>query len=252
MFGLCKKGLAPVALVLTLALAMLLTPAPDINAADHGDAPLADNDRPADIDDVYAFLDPNDNSRLILIATLYGFIVPGEAVNFSAFDPNVRYLFGLETTGDPRPDFFVDIKFSKRVSTSTPQTATIVLPFGDTFTAPTTLPTLADNPNPPVVTTDSNTGVMFFAGETDDPFFFDIPGFSRFVSSVLSGSPDATALQRGRDSFAGYNVQSIALSIPISYLRLVRTADNPSADMIGVNFSTQRQRRQVFTRDAGG
>src|SRR5436853_1675387 len=246
---LIRKIKVVLALVLALAFTFLSIPVSNTQAADHGDAPLADEDRPADIDDVYTFLDPNDNSRLVLIATLYGFIVPSEAVNFSAFDPRVRYLFGLETTGDARIDLGIDIRFSPRTSTTAPQTATIILPFGETFTAPTTVATLADNPNPPTITTDAATGVSFFAGETDDPFFFDIVGFNRFVASVLGGSPNAAALQRGRDSFAGYNVQAIALSIPVSYLKLQRGSGNPGANVIGVNLQSQRQRRTVIGRD---
>jgi len=244
-----QKTKALLAAVLTLIFVAMIMPATNLRAADHGDAPLADEDRPADIDDVYAFLDPNDNTKVILIATLYGFIVPGEAVNFSAFDPRLRYRFGLETTGDARTDQFIDISFSPRTATATPQTATILLPFGQIFTAPTTLPTLADNANTPVITTDSATGVSFFAGETDDPFFFDVVGFNRFVASVLAGSPNPAALQRGRDTFAGYNVQAIALSIPTSYFRLQFTSGNPGANVIGVNFQTQRQRRTVIARD---
>jgi len=244
-----KKLKALIASVLTLMLLAIATPAPITFAADHGDAPLADEDRPADIDDVYAFLDPNDNTKLVIIFTLYGFIVPGEAVNFSAFDPRVRYLVGLETTGDARIDQFIDIRFSQRTSSTTPQTATVVLPFGEVMSAPTTLPTLADNPNPATITVDQRTGVSFFAGESDDPFFFDIPAFNRFVSSVLAGSPNATVFQRGRDSFAGYNVQAVALSIPVSYLRLQRTAGNPTATVVGVNLQAQRQRKTMISRD---
>jgi hypothetical protein len=226
-----------------------MTPAPATRAADHGDAPLADEDRAADIDDVYAFLDPSDNSKVVLIATLYGFIVPGEAGNFGAFDPRIRYRFGIETTGDSRADQFVDITFSPRTAATAPQTATVVLPFGQIISAPTTSATLADNPNAPVVTTDPGTGVSFFAGETDDPFFIDIPGFNRFVASVLAGAPNAALLQRGRDTFAGYNVRAIALSIPASYFRLQSSGGNPGANVIGVNFQTQRQRRTVINRD---
>lgn len=243
-----KKAKAFFAAVLALALMMMITPAPSIQAADHGDAPLADEDRPADIDDVYAFLDPNDNSKLVIAVTLYGFIVPGEAVNFSAFDPRVRYLIGLETTGDARADQFIDVRFSPRTSTTSPQTATVILPFGNIITAPTTVPTLADSPNPPTITTDATTGVSVFAGETDDPFFFDIPGFNRFVASVLAGSPNAANLQRGRDSFAGYNVQAIVLSIPVSLLKLQRTGGNPSGTVVGVYAQTQRQRRTEILR----
>jgi len=244
-----KKKFALVGLALLMSFTMILIPATTSNAADHGDAPLADEDRPADIDDVYTFLDPNDNSKFVIAFTVYGFIVPGEAVNFSAFDPRVRYLVGIETTGDARPDQFIDIQFSPRTSTTAPQMATVILPFGEVITAPTTVPTLADAPNPPVITTDPTTGVSFFAGETDDPFFFDIPAFNRFVASVLAGSPNPSFFQRGRDSFAGYNVQSVALSIPVSYLRLQSTSGNPGANSIGVNLQTQRAKRTTIQRD---
>src|SRR5205085_9364029 len=96
-----------------------------------------------------------------------------------------------ETTGDARADQFIDIRFSPRTSTTAPQTATVIMPFGETFSAPTTVPTLADTPNPATITTNGATGVSFFAGETDDPFFFDIPAFNRFVASVLAGTPNA-------------------------------------------------------------
>src|ERR1043165_2824430 len=166
---LIRKMKMALALVLALAFTFMAIPMSNTQAADHGDAPLADEDRPADIDDVYAFLDPNDNSRLVVIATLYGFIVPGEAVNFSAFDPRVRYLFGLETTGDARTDQFIDIRFSPRTSTTTPQTATVILPYGQIITAPPTVPTLSSTPSAPTITTDGATGVSFFAGTADDP-----------------------------------------------------------------------------------
>lgn len=230
---------------LLLICMMLVSSIPRTEAADHGDAPLPSQDRPMDIDDVYLFLDPNDNSKVVIIATLYGFNVPGEAVNFGAFDSRARYLIGLETTGDARPDQFIDVRFSKRTSTSAPQTATVILPFGEVFEAPTTLPTLADNANAPVITVNSATGVSFFAGPADDPFFFDIPGFGRFVNSVLTGSPNPALLQRGRDSFAGYNVLAFAISIPVAYLKLPRAGGN----VLGVNLQAQRQRRTVIQRD---
>lgn len=243
MLMLFSKRVAIIAITMTMAFSLLLTPAPRTEAADHGDAPLASGDQNCDIADVYIYLDPNDNSRLVIAFTIRGFIPPGEAVNFGYFDHNIRYLLDLETNGDARADQNIDIRFTERTSTSVPQTATVILPFGQIFQAPTTLPTLADNPNPAVITTDPITGVQFFAGIVDDPFRFDIPGFGRFVSSVLAGSPNPAVLQRGRDSFAGYNLMGVALSIPISVLRVSPTST------VGVNFRAQRQRRLVNNRD---
>jgi hypothetical protein len=158
-------------------------------------------------------------------------------VNFAAFDPNVLYRFAIENTADAKPDDFIDITFSERTAAGQPQTATIKLPGEkNAFTAPTTPSTIAATPNPQTITTLGTTGVSFFAGEADDPFFFDIPAFNRFVASVKAGAPDPTLLTRGRDTFAGYNVIGIALDIPKAML-----TGKKNASKIGVEFLTLRR-----------
>jgi hypothetical protein len=205
--------------------------------ADHADGPLISGSaRSADIGDVFMFLDPNDNTRLVIAMTTQGFIVPAEAVNFSVFDPFLNYRFELETTGDAKSDSVINVKFSpKEIAGSNPQTATIRMPHGAGFTAPTTASNLSDMSPVPIVTTDPASGIDFFAGEVDDPFPFDIVGFGRFVASVLAGSPDPTQLQRGRDSFAGYNTLAIVLRVPVSLLGSV--ANN----IVGVSATTVRR-----------
>lgn len=227
-----QAALAVFAVLLTCA--FLLAPAPRTEAADHADSPLVANDRAADLADSYLFVDPSDASKVVIAMTVQGFIVPGEAVNFVGFDPNIRYRFELETSGDAKPDKFVDIRFSARTSGSAPQTATITLPNNRIFMAPTTVATLAATPRPFTVTNDATSDVDFFAGEVDDPFFFDIPGFARFRDSILAGNPDPSQLERGRDTFAGYNTMAIALRLPISLI-------GPSGNTIGLNSVTQRQ-----------
>lgn len=237
-----KKTPVFIALLLTVAMALLLTPPKQTSAADHGDAPLIDQDQGADIADCYFFLDPNDNSRIILIGTVHGFIVPGEARNFGEFDHNVRFRFDLENTGDARPDGTIDVTFSAKTAATSPQTATITLPNGQTFTALSTPPTIDPAPPNPVITTNAATGVTFFAGLVDDPFFFDIPGFLRFTASVDAGAPNPAVFNRGRDTFAGYNILSMAFSIPASLIR-------GNSNVVGVDFKTQRRLPQLRTKD---
>ena len=233
-----------------LALAAPFAMPTTMRAADHGDGPTASNDQACDIADVFFFLDPNDNSQAIIIATFRGFIVPSEAVNFGIFDPNVRYRFQIENTGNAKPDKFIDVSFSRRTSTSAAQTATIKISgIPGKFTANATNPSLAlagagqTNDTAPtqvvstLVSTLGTTGIKFFAGEVDDPFFFDIPAFSRFVASFTPGPPDPTILNRGRDSFAGYNVMSIALSVPVA---LLKASGASAPTTLGLNFLTQR------------
>ena len=104
-------------------------------AADHGDAPYASVKRSGDLNDLYVFLDPNDNSRVVVILTAAGFTVPSEAVNFSVFDDELVFEFQFDTNFDAVPDQKIKVRFSrKRTSGANPQTATITLPNGRQFT----------------------------------------------------------------------------------------------------------------------
>ncbi|MGH8582256.1 MAG: DUF4331 family protein, partial [Gammaproteobacteria bacterium] len=231
-------------LAIGIASITLIVGLPSSRAADHGDGPLVSVNRSGDLGDVFAFLDPNDNTRLVVAMTVQGFIVPGEAVNFSVFDHQLIYRFAFETTGNARPDRAISVRFTRKglapgSKGSDAQTAIITLPNGTTFTAPTSVSNLSGTSPAPVVTTDPTSGVGFFAGEVDDPFPFDIPGFSRFVTSVLGGAPDPTQLNRGRDSFAGYDTLAIALSIPLAQLGTL--ANNE----VGVS-ATTLSRTRVF------
>jgi Domain of unknown function (DUF4331) len=216
-----------------------------VMAADHGDAPFASVKRSADLNDLYVFLDPNDNDRVVVILTAVGFTVPSEAVNFSVFDHELTFDFQFETTFDARRDQRIQVRFSrKRTSGATPQTATITLPDGQRFQAPTTSSNLTDVPPEPTITTLPG-DIDFFAGSADDPFFFDIPGFNRFVASVLDGAADPALLERGRDSFAGYNTLAIAFSFPVSFFGPL------TEDTLGVSVAvrnrtvTDPRRRQI-------
>jgi hypothetical protein len=225
----------PVALIAMMALASLPCGAV---ASDHLDSPAAADDHASDLADQYLFLDPNDNTRVIAIMTFAGFIVPGENSNAAVFGQNgtVRFNFDFENTGDAVPDKSVHVTFGPKTSGTTGQTATIELWDGSTFTAPTTpASNTATTSADPIITTNDVTGIRFFAGLVDDPFFFDIPGFNRFTASVRAGTPDATVLSRGRDSFAGYNILSIALSIPAGLLK------GTNGNVVGLNSTSQRR-----------
>jgi hypothetical protein len=213
------KGLS-LLLVMLLSGGLLGAPVPGAQAADHGDAPNASNDAAADINDVYAFRDPNDPNQVVLILTFRGFIPSGENANFGQFDQRILSVFEIDTTGDAVADMAIGMTFSSQTARTAPQTATVLavsLPsFAPlfTFTAPTTISSTDATAPTQTVTTDPGTGIRFFAGMTDDPFFFDIPAFNRFVGSVLGGAADTSLLTRGRDSFAGYNTMAVALGVP--------------------------------------
>lgn len=234
------------ALVSAAALAIHFLPTSRTNASDHIDSPTIAQDRGSDIADTWAFLDPNDNSKVVLVMSTQDFIVSSEHFGQAIFDHNIRYRFEIENTGDAQPDRFVDVTYSRGLGRQTPQTATITLPDGRSFTALTTIATQEFTPPPPVVTTDQPTGVSFFGGVADDPFFLDDTGANRIVASSLAnpGSPDKSLLgQRGgRDTYAGFNSMLAVVSVPATLLR-------GNSDVIGINSVTQRRRNQIVRSD---
>lgn len=265
-------------------LGLTFTPA-FVRAADHADAPTLAGDQGADLADVYAFLDPNDNEQIVLINTVRGFIVPGEAGNFAIFDEDVRYTFQIENTGDAIPDLFIDVNFNGRQSPPVLVKGAVPLlkGFADPRTnqdaliafrgkvpanlagakgrshAPVTQPTLAGAPPAEIITDLANAkgdplNIKFFAGTQDDPFFFDIPGFVRFAASARAavagtGALDVTLLDRGRDTFAGYNVMSIAMRMPASILRGTATT---SPTKIGISCTASRKTERSVKGDKIG
>jgi hypothetical protein len=236
--------------VLVFAFATPLLTVTPTQAADHAEAPLVAEDPGADLADVYAFLDPNDNSKVILALDVEGFVVPAEVLNLCCFSHEVTFRFEIENTGDAIPDKTIDVTFDEQNNRRSPQFAHIKLPDGKTFDARTTVQIQRGNvndvsvPNPLRVTTDPATGVSFFAGLTDDPFFFDIIGFNRYIIKLTDRNPTAkTDLTRARDSFAGFNIHMIALSVPAAMLK-------GNSNVIGINGVTLRHKN--VTRLPGG
>lgn len=238
----CRKYLLSLAVILAFVMAIPLLSIKPIEAADHLEAPYVASDPDADIADVYTFLDPNDNTKVILALDVSGFIVPAEVLNQSFFSSEVVYRFEIENTGDSKADRFIDITFDEQFNRRAPQIAHIKLPNGRTFNALTTVQTQRGSvnevsvANPQRVTTDPVSGVSFYAGLTDDPFFFDIVGFNRYFTKLADRDPTAKdELKRARDSFAGFNIHMIALSVPADMLR-------GNGNVIGVNGVTLRHR----------
>lgn len=241
-----NKKVALAALALTMALAIQLVPPTRINASDHIDSPSITHDRSSDIADLYAFVDPNDKSKVVLLLSTQGFVVSGEHFGMAIFDHNIRYRFEIENTGDAKPDTFIDVLYSPGLGRVTTQMATIELPDGKKFTAPTTASTQEYATVEPVVTKDAATGASFYAGVSDDPFFLDDTGANRFVASSIAnpGRPNKKLLgERGRDTYAGFNTMLTALSVPADMLR------GKGGNVIGINAVTQRKRNQRVEDD---
>ena len=257
-----------------------------VQASDHIDGPQLANDHASDINDMYLFLDPNDNSQVVMVMTINPFLISSEIIGLAIFDHNLRYRFEIENTGDAQTDRFVDVRFTRGVGRETaPQTATVTLPTGQSFTAPTNIPRqgadVADIQPPPLtVTTDPTSGASVFAGVTDDPFFLDNTAANRFVLSSVSnpGNPNRAVFANragfnatdgsdpnadtqtlaplqggnlgqnqgpGRDTYSGFSTLTIAVRVPAAMLRGTPTGANLQGNLLGLNGVTQRQRFQI-------
>ena len=183
-------------------------------AADHIDSPLVQDDAGADIADVYTFLSPQRPDNIVLPMTLHGFIPPEES-SISIFDPGVLYQFKIDTDGDAVEDLVIQavargkgrrqvMQFIGPVRPKATGTDA-VLRGGLRVTVPVS--------TTPKAVVKSRRGIKVFAGVRDDPFFFD---FGQFVA-ILNG--DATSFNDpGFDSFAGFNVYTIVVELPLAML----------------------------------
>ena len=176
-------------------------------ASDHREAPLIRSDAAADIADLYAFVSPSDPGKLVVALTVNPFSVPSEAVTFH-FSPNVRYRIGFDTNGNFVANRYVTMSF---FGDGAGQTFVATLPDGSVVSGSVTAPTEDALPNPRIVNSGPG-GAQIFAGPADDPFFFDVVGFNRFLSG--SGSFN------GNDGFAGFNVSAIVVEFPLSQLQM--------------------------------
>ncbi|HEV8643311.1 MAG TPA: DUF4331 family protein, partial [Methylomirabilota bacterium] len=54
-----------------------------VKGADHREAPLINEDPAADLADVFAFINPNDPTKVVFAMTVNGFAVPGVRASYS-------------------------------------------------------------------------------------------------------------------------------------------------------------------------
>jgi len=172
-----------------------------LSASDHKEAPFISENPPSDLADLYAFLSPDDNSKIVLVMTVNPFSVPSEGVAFR-FSSRILYRFNIDNNGDAKADAFINFCFSPDGSYSAE------FPGDISISGQATAATEEPEPNEPVIVSENN--IRIFAGPRDDPFFFDVVGFFRFLAG--------TGAFTGSDGFAGYNVSAIVVELPVSML----------------------------------
>jgi len=221
-------------------------------AADHLDS-LDLLDKPAaDINDVYAFTSGTSGENLVLALSVNRFANNATLGGVTEFDANVLYQFKIDQYPfDGVADFTIEIQFNEDGT---------LIGAGE-FIRITGLPSLNAGAAT-VLELDANGmvtmgDVQVFAGQREDPFFFDLKWFfdvgtthplagvvngddEDFYHNVWGGSADlmntmANAMTMGAtDTFAGANVSMIVLEFPASDV-----LTGSAADMLGVWAATR-------------
>ena len=93
------------------ALLIAATSAGSVFASSHREAPLTASDPAIDSTDLYAFVSPNDPSKVTIIANYIPMEDPAGGPNFWRFDPNARYELNVDNNGDGKPDITYRFQF---------------------------------------------------------------------------------------------------------------------------------------------
>lgn len=199
-------------------------------ASDHRDSPTADANGEGDITDVFAFLDPNDVSKLVLIMNVNPFAVPAETPSYR-FSPKFLYQFKIAHREHVAESLVIQAVFED-VATTTCASGQIVKIYGPS--SPETFGTinkiLHERPTVKGCTgvTVQQGDVQVFTGLRTDPFVTDVGqlfrilgndqdvfrDFPNFALGPLRGRPVHPNLTSGVDGFGGFNVSSIVIELP--------------------------------------
>lgn len=216
------------------SLVLLAAPA---GTADHRDAPGVNEDPRADINDIYAFVNPN-NGNVVLAMTVNPFQIGGAPG--IAFGQDVLHEFKIDNTGDNVEDLVIQTTFTPIVAG--PQRFNIRGPAKPRIAGMASSLLLEDAPalsgpaDGSVTVAAGGNVLKGFAGQRDDPFFFDLI-FGFRLLGISPGGP--LTRPPGIDFFAGINCSILALEIPASALK------GSAGNIVRVWGTTGRAKNQV-------
>lgn len=223
------KRILTAACLLAVPLGLLATRA---KAADHRDAPGTDGAGEGDITDVFAFLDPNNSTRLVLAMGVNSFAIPAATPSYR-FSTEYLYQFKIDRFNTFNEDFVVQLRFDNN---GTGQIAHVSVGTPDPNTVGA-VNQLLIGPNSEIdgptngVFGDPNS-IQAFTGLRDDPFVFDLAQFNRIIGGTqdvfraipssplgpLRGRPVRADGTSGVDSFGGFNASYMVVEFPVAWL----------------------------------
>lgn len=200
-----------------------------LQASDHDDGEVDIKGRNLNLTDLYVFREKDQNPQakqddLVLIMNTNPRSVARQQYYFS---PNARYEFHISQVDDKNSPVTgkadVTLRFEFDAPTANQeQTVTITsIRDGRSHTTRTKTTALLDStPNINNVSI-GGTPMTVFAGLREDPFFFDVEQFFRVRSGALGNGPAVgfRTPDKAVDFARGYNVNAIAIRVPIEFLQ---------------------------------
>ena len=179
--------------VVGLGAAALLLANDGVYAADHAEAPGAGADPAADIADFFAW--HTDSGTLVGIVTFAGLGAPGSG---GTYDTGVLYGIHIDNNADDVADINIWCRFGTNMAEdmwglqceNVPGAAGPLMGMVDT----------------PIADAD-NDAVKIWAGPRDDPFFFDLDGYTETLET------GTLSFDSMNDTFAGTNVTAIVVEM---------------------------------------
>jgi len=260
-----------------------------LEASSHREAPLIADDPVADNTDLYAFKDPNDAGKIIIIANYIPFELPQGGPNYSTFGENVRYEIHVKnqagTTGDDITYRFTFTRtnedpttfFNIRNAGAGPKQNLKTTYICEKITAGGTTVIVSSGVVPPnnigprsisgaaglglsapyeslrtnAIATASS-GERILCGPADDPFFADLGAI--FDLANIRGASGGAGTPT--DGLSRKNCHAIALSIPVENLQKAGKTIGQAANIldsdyiIGVWASASRPAMQTLSSTA--
>jgi hypothetical protein len=255
----------------------------------HREAPEISKDPCADSTDLYAFVSPENNGTVTLIANYIPLEPPDSGPNFYEFDDNIVYSINVDNNGDGVADIVYQFTFAttlrdpsyflynvgpitslgsanwNRVQTYTLRSfdrwggATLLgtgLPCPPCNVGPLSTPDYAALADAAV--SDVGNGIKAFAGQRAEGFYvdlgavFDLGNLRPFQGHHAGwAGTGLPAMAAGVNSTAGVNVHTLALQVPMDQLTSNGQAPTSQTGTIGVWTTASRQQVRIIEEGDG-
>ncbi|MBV9719368.1 MAG: DUF4331 family protein [Candidatus Eremiobacteraeota bacterium] len=244
------RSFATTAAVFLLAFSISLYSVRAVRGSDHQDSPTVVANPLADITDVFAFPNPHDASKVVLVMDVRP-LIPAGMYGGIALDPSLLYQFKIANSGVSTGSFTENTVLQLTAdSTGTGQKITLYGPGkpNEVGTANTVIGKTGTFSFGKVTTLKK--GIKIFVGPRRDPFFFDLAQFFKIIPDrnymnhpnpppptatsfrfpsksekiILNGVDYGTAgsnhcdIAKPKDFLAPYDVISVVIEMPKSLL----------------------------------